>query len=293
MVKIAVTGSTGLIGSRIIELLKNDFEFVELTWPKFDITQKETIWDTLKNLNFDLLLHLAAYTNVDEAEEEPGKSSAFKINVEGTKNIFAAVIKRKKKFIYVSTDFVFDGKNPPYFENSIPNPLSYYAQTKLEGEKYVQQQAMIVRFSYPYRTYFKAKRDFFRVLKYWLEEKKGLGLVQDSLITPTFIDDIAFALKYLFLHYSPEIFHIVGGDALSPYEAGILIAKQFKLDKSLIKATTYQHYFGNKSKRPQFSEIKSKKNNFYRMKTFEEGLIEIKKQTMGGKRRKIDYEDGG
>src|SRR3989338_11444327 len=220
MLKIAITGSTGLIGSRIIELLKTDFEFIELVWPEFDLRKKDQIWKVLKDLNFDLLLHLAAYTNVDAAEKE--KNLAFEINVTGTKNIFEAVSRKKKKLIYISTDFVFDGKHPPFYEDSIPHPLSYYAQTKFEGEKIVKNRALIVRFSYPYRAKYEIKPDFVKKIKLSLEKKTTLPLISNSLITPTFIDDIALSMKHLFNNYSAEIFHIVGADSISPYQAGKL-----------------------------------------------------------------------
>lgn len=276
MLKVAITGSTGLIGSRIIELLQNDFEFIPLTEGEIDITKKDSVWNALEDLDFDILFHLAAYTNVDGAENE--KEKAWAVNVSGTKNIFEVVTQRKKKMIYVSTDFVFDGKNRPYYEESIPNPISYYAKTKYEGEKIVKKQAMIVRFSYPYRKIFEPKKDFVRSIKSQLKQEKSLVMVTDSSITPTFIDDITFAMKYLFKNFSPEIYHIVGADSLSPFEAGKIIAKTFRLDESLIQPTTYEEYFKHKAKRPQWSKIKSKKNNFYKMKTFEEGLKMIKNQ---------------
>ena len=99
--------------------------------------------------------------------------------------------------------------------------------------------------------------------------------MMDALITPTFIDDIAFAMKYLFQNFTPEIFHIVGANSLSPYDAGKLIAKTFHLDTNLILPTTYEEYSKGKAKRSRYSEIKSKKNTFYRMKTFEEGLRQL------------------
>lgn len=276
MLKIAITGSTGLIGSRIIELLKKDFEFIPLIEGQIDITKKDTVWSALKNQNFDIFFHLAAYTNVDGAEQE--RERAHRINIIGTKNVFTIVREKKKKFIYVSTDFVFDGKRPPFYENSIPHPLSYYAKTKYEGENIVKNQAMIVRFSYPYRTKYKLKSDFVKKIIMSLAKKKTLPLITDSLITPTFIDDIVLAMKYLLNNHTDEIFHIVGADSLSPYQAGILIAKMFNLDQKLITQTTFAKYLTKKAPRPQYSEIKSRKNNFYKMKTFEEGLAEVVKQ---------------
>jgi dTDP-4-dehydrorhamnose reductase len=102
MLKIAITGADGLIGSRIIELLNNKFQFIPLPSSLMDITNKDQVYQVLKETNFDLFLHLAAYTNVAQAEID--KDVCFKINVEGTKNVFQAVSFKKKKFIYISTD---------------------------------------------------------------------------------------------------------------------------------------------------------------------------------------------
>ncbi|MDO8610875.1 MAG: NAD(P)-dependent oxidoreductase [bacterium] len=276
MIKVAITGSTGLIGTRIIELLENDFDFIPILQSEIDITNKDDVKKKLESIDFDILLHMAAYTNVDNAEKE--KELAYSINVNGTKNIFEIVQNKNKKLIYISTDFVFDGKTSPYDENSKPKPVSYYGQTKLEGEKIVNNNAMIVRFSYPYRAVFDQKKDLVRGIKAMLEEKKPLQMVTDSVITPTFIDDIALSFKHLFNNYSPSTYHIVGADSLSPFETGKLVAKYFRLDESLIKPITCAVYFKNKAKRPQYSEIKSINNNFYKMRSFEEGLTEVVKQ---------------
>lgn len=281
MLKIALTGADGLVGSKIVELLKNDFEFIPLSQSMMDITNKEQVDSTLKNLDFDIFFHLAAYTNVPGAETN--KELCFKINVEGTKNVFDAVTQKQKKFVYVSTDFVFDGVTPPYDEDSIPNPIGVYASSKFEGEKIVNGNAMIVRIAYPYRANFDLKKDFFRTFKFYLENKKPLSMITDSLMTPTFIDDIAYGLKYLFNNYKPEIFHLVGNESISPYESAVKVAEIFNLDKSLIGKTTYEEYVKDKARLPQFATIKSKKNNFWKMKTFLEGLLEIKSQILNEK----------
>lgn len=280
MYKIAITGATGLVGSRIIELLNKDFEFIPLSQKLMDIANKEEVREVLKNLNFDLFLHLAAYTNVAQANKE--KELAYKINVEGTKNVFEQVLLKNKKFIYISTDFVFDGINPPYFEDSNPNPIGIYGKTKYQGETIVNpkkyKNSLIIRISYPYRTKFEKKQDFFRKFKNFLEEKKHLKTIENSLMTPTFIDDIVFGLKYLINNFSNDIIHLVGSESISPYNAAILIADKFNLDKGLISKITFEEYSKTKSGIPQFSVIKSKKNNFYKMKNFEEGINQIIKQ---------------
>ena len=276
MIKIALTGADGLVGSRIIELLNKDFEFIPLPQSSMDITNKEQVKVALKNLDFDIFFHLAAYTNV--AGAETNKDLCYKINVEGTKNVFDIVKAKNKKFVYISTDFIFDGNDPPYFEDSTPKPAGAYADSKYQGEKVVGNDGMIVRIAYPYRANFELKKDFFRTFKSYLEQKKPLNMITDSLMTPTFIDDIAYGLKYLFNNYSAEIFHLVGSQSLSPYDATTKVAEVFNFDKSLIGKTSFEEYIKNKPGLPKMADIRSKKNNFYTMKTFEQGLEDIKKQ---------------
>jgi len=270
MLKVALTGSEGMVGSRIVELLRNKIEFIPIKQAQMDITDKNKVASVLNSINFDIFLHLAAYTNVDAAEKN--KELAYRVNALGTQNIFEIVSLKKKKMIYISTGFVFDGDNPPYTEKSTPKPVSIYGETKYQGEQLLNNEAMIVRFDYPYRNEFNLKKDFVRGIIGALKEGKKLSMVTDSLITPTFVDDIAQGLHYLIYHYSPEIYHLVGKNCLSPYEAGISIAKICRLDLSLITGVTYSKYFAGKAKRPQFAKITSVKNTFTQMKSFEEGL---------------------
>ncbi|MFQ5452167.1 MAG: SDR family oxidoreductase [Candidatus Paceibacterota bacterium] len=274
--KIAATGLTGLIGSRIHELLKDEIDFVPLEEVSMDITDASAVHKTLHTTDFDILLHLAAFTDVDRAEVE--KDLAYRVNVAGTKNVFETVQNMGKKLIHISTDFVFDGKNPPYFEDSTPNPISYYGQTKYKAERLVQGKAMIVRPSYPYRATFLAKKDLVRSIVDVLRSGKRMYGITDQIITLTFIDDIALALKHLSTHYKPEIYHVIGQDSLSGYDAIMTICEVFGFDKSKVGKTTFDEFYRGKAPRPRNSIIKSKKNNFYPMKTFREGLEEIKKQ---------------
>lgn len=268
--KIAMSGSTGLIGSRIQELLYRDCEFVPLLQSSIDITDKEQVKKFIDQSDFDVFLHLAAYTDVNGAEKN--KELAKSVNVDATQNILDEVTAKGKQMIYISTDFVFDGTNPPYTEESVPNPLGYYAQTKYEGEQIMKDRGMIVRLSYPYRAFFEPKKDFVNALKAHMEKGTELYMVSDMSFTPTFIDDISFGLKHLFTHFSPEIYHLVGSSTLSPYESAMLIAKTYNLDTTHIHETTYDEYFKDKAPRPRYSEIISNKNNFRTMTPFEEGL---------------------
>lgn len=308
MSTILITGSTGLIGTRITELLGGKHTFIPLLQTEIDITDAQSVREKIAPLEFDILLHLAAYTNVDGAEQN--KELCRAINVDGTRHLFEISQEKKAKMIHISTDFVFDGKLsgakpemifseskrgplsndnkrsdfgvgakdpleiPSYIETSLPNPISYYGQTKYEAEQIVKDHAMIVRLSYPYRREFPEKRDFVRTVKHLLEQGKPLSMVTDSLITPTFIDDIVHGLDHLIAYYSPEVFHLVGADSMSPFDAGKMIAKAFGLNEGLIQPTTYAEYFKGKALRPQWARIVNT-NKEIKMKGFMDGLRQI------------------
>ncbi len=295
MKTVAITGSTGLIGSRIIELLSDRFDFIPLRVEDgVDITNKESLSLQLAARSFDYLLHLAAYTNVDKAETE--RELCHKINVEGTRNLLDICESKGAKMILISTDFVFDGlpipvnpsfgkvasksetegvkdgkgdslslaarssQLPQYSEDSVPHPLGYYAQTKYEAEQLVNGKGMIVRITTPYRDNFPGKRDIVRTIKSLLEEGKKVAMVADNLVVPTAIDDIALALGYLMEHFSPDIYHVVGPEAMSSYDLAMRIAGKWHLDKNLISKTTHTQYGHGKAPRPQYGNIVSRKN---------------------------------
>ena len=297
---VAITGSTGLIGSRIVELLSDKCDFIPLRQEDgIDITKLSALSSKLSALDFDFLLHLAAYTNVDGAESN--KDLCHNINVVGTQNLFDMCQMKGAKMVLFSTDFVFDGKRvsshpelsegshhkfqvpnsqinsnthlSTYVESSPCHPLSYYAQTKYESEQVVKDAAMIIRLTTPYRAVFEPKKDIVRSIKSLLEQGKVLTMITDNLIVPTYIDDIAYAVGHLITHYSPEIFHAVGTTAHSAYDMGQMIAKRWNLDVSLIKPTTYAEYsHGRAAARPQYAHIISTKDLGVKMKGFEEGL---------------------
>jgi dTDP-4-dehydrorhamnose reductase len=276
MKKVLITGAAGLVGSRIVELLDGKYAFIPLSSKDMDITDRDAVHERLSSLTYDAILHLAGYTNVDGAEKE--KETAYRINEQGTKNLVEMASSQKKQFIYISTDFVFDGNMPPYVETSDPHPISIYGDSKYKGELAVGKNGMIVRIAYPYRAQFDKKKDIVRILKSVLEAGKPLSMIGDSLMVPTFIDDIAGGLDYLLTQYESTVFHLVGKDALTPFDMAQQIAHTFKLDASLISKTSYDTYFAGKAKRPKKCDIRSIKNTFYAMSSLEEGLTIIKKQ---------------
>lgn len=300
--KILGTGLSGLVGSRIVELLK-DYEFENLSLETgVDILDKDDVFNRISNSKADIILHMAAKTDVDGCENDKKedqkilriqdvlqqekswrrKKTAWAVNVSGTKNIAHACEVNNKKIIYISTDFVFDGEKESYSEEDLPNPVNWYAKTKYEGEKVIESLSspfLIIRLAYPYRARFE-RNDFFRAMLNRLKNNQPVTAVTDHIFSPTFIDDFSHALDLIFKENPQGIIHVVGSQNLSPYDAALLIAKHFNLDRSLISKTTRKDFFKNRAQRPFKLALKNDKIRKLGigMKTFEEGLLEIKKQ---------------
>jgi dTDP-4-dehydrorhamnose reductase len=284
--KILGTGLSGLIGSRIAELLSNKYQFEDLSLDTgVDITDQKIVDKKISTSSADIILHMAAITDVDGCEKEKDKkkeSLSWKVNVEGTKNITKAAGKYDKKIILMSTDFVFDGTNPPYDEDSIPNPINWYAKTKLESERLVMSQNIdniTVRTSFPYRSEFK-QIDIIRYFLNRLKNKQKVRAIDDWVITPTFIDDITYALDKLITLKKNGVFHIVGSSSHTPFEIANITADKFSLDNSLIERVKLDDLFINKAPRPKNLITKNDKITKLgiKMKNFIEGIEEIKKQ---------------
>lgn len=288
--KIAIIGSTGLVGSRVTEILKEKHQIEELNSSTgFDITDVDSV-SSLQESDAEIVIHLAAKASVDGCEEDKPlgeKGDAWKMNVEGVKNVADVCLSSSKKLVYISTDFVFDGKKPPgekYTEKDTPNPINWYAQTKYEGEKIVQQLKspwIIARIAYPYRATYEKKNDFVKTIKERLENGSTLVGVTDHIFCPTFIDDIARALDTLIKKDASGIFHVTGSECLSPFDAVKTIAMTFGLDTSNIEVGSRGEFFVGKAPRPYNLALDNGKITDLgaKMKTFEEGLRVIKNQS--------------
>ena len=148
--KILITGSSGMLGVDLSKELKEDYDVsgsdvvrrsssVVRNFYEGDITDKENISKILADVKPGIVIHSAAYTDVDGCELN--KDRAYKINFEGTKNIAYACKEAETILIYISTDFVFDGKKKsPYTEEDKPNPLSIYGDSKLKGEDFIRKE---------------------------------------------------------------------------------------------------------------------------------------------------------
>jgi len=287
--KIFTIGGSGLVGSRITDLLKEKkYEIDDLSLRNgVDITNPSSL-DVIKNdTEHEVVLHLAAKADVEGCELDRTlgeKGAAFRINAGGTQNVAEACFVSKKKLLYISTDFVFDGKKElpyKYKENDTPNPVNWYAMTKYKGEEVVEKSGVdyaILRIAYPFRAdEFPLKKDFVHAIMGRLTNNQPITAVTDHIMTPTFIDDIAFAIDVVINNNAQGIYHIVGSQSLTPYDAFMLMADHFGYNKSLISKTTREEFFKGKAPRPFNLSISNAKIEQLgvKMRSFEEGLTQI------------------
>jgi dTDP-4-dehydrorhamnose reductase len=287
------TGLSGLVGSRVVELMSPEFSFENLSLETgVDITDKSSVDSYFGHSDASWVFHMAAYTDVQTAENDRPKgesSTAWKVNVLATENIVANCRKFRKKLLYVDTDYAFDGKKSEYTEADTPNPLGWYARTKYEGAKRVLAlggQGLVIRIANPYRAHpvglsaQPGKKDFVHKILERLESRQTVIAPTDQLFTPTFVDDIAYALRALIQADTSGIYHVVGSSGLSPFDGATLIAQIFGYDTALVKSSTFKEMFASRAPAPQYAFLKNDKIRRLgiSMRTFAEGLTEVKKQ---------------
>jgi dTDP-4-dehydrorhamnose reductase len=284
--EILATGLSGLVGTRIQELLSDYYDFTDVSLTtNIDITHEEDVERIFTQSQTDTVLHMAAKTDVDSCEDDKilgDEGAAWVVNVIGTQNVVSAAKKTGKRLIYISTDFVFDGTKEFYTEEDEPNPVCWYAVTKFEGEKIVlsaSSDATVIRISYPYLALSTGKKDFVQRIREVLASGKEVRGLTDHVFTPTFIDDIAFGLRVFLDTPNPGIFHLVGSSSMTSFEGLHMIAKAFQLPEC-ITATTRKDYFRGRAFRPFQLALKNGKIRKLGItpSTFAEGLDIIKKQ---------------
>lgn len=277
------TGLSGLVGSRVTALML-EFTFENLSLETgVDITNKTSVDTYFAKSDAPWVFHLAAYTDVQGAEKD--HDTSWKVNVLATENIVSNCKTLGKKLVYIDTDYAFDGTKKSYSEDDTPNPLGWYAKTKSEGAKRVLAlgaQGLVIRISNPYRARPVGKKDFVHKMLERLQAGQPITGATDQLFTPTFIDDIAEALKKLIRINASGIYHVVSSPALSPYEAGLAIADVFGYDTSLVQKGTFAAMFAGRAPAPQYAALTNDKISALgiSMHSFAAGIAEVKKQEL-------------
>lgn len=256
--KVLVTGAKGMLGQDLCPILEDVGCFViETDKDNLDILDNEKVYEALKEVHPDLVVHCAAYTDVDKAEED--LKTAEMINVTGTENVAEACGKLGITLVYISTDYVFDGTtDEPYTPEDRPNPLNNYGMTKYEGEEAVRslcEKYYIARTSWLYGHH--GKNFVETMIK--ASERQELKVVDDQIGCPTWTVELANGiLKLLSMPYGT--YHVCGSGKTSWYGFAKEIFKQMNLDVNLTACTSEE--FPRPAKRPKNSVMEN--NNICR-----------------------------
>ena len=208
---------------------------------KMDVSVAVEVEAIFNAFNPDIVINCAAYTNVDRSEIN--KELAYNTNVKGLRNI----IKNSHPSTYIiqiSSDYVYDGKNPPYIESDHTHPLNYYGKTKLEAENILRgsnRSYLILRPNMLYGNELNSKANFFAWIYSQLNKNKSIKVVNDQISNPTYINDmVKIVFQGILMNYS-GILNVGSEDSLSRYDFAISVAKIFNFNVNLIEpvSTTY------------------------------------------------------
>ncbi len=251
--KVFVTGAKGQLGYDVVNSLeKEGFSYLATDLDTLDITNEAAVKKAIWDYSPDVIIHCAAYTAVDKAEDE--RELCYKVNVLGTKYIAEACAKIDAKMIYISTDYVFDGEGDKPFEVcDKPNPINYYGQTKYEGELEVQSlltKYIIIRISWVFGS---NGNNFVKTMLRLGKEHDEIAVVADQVGSPTYTYELAKLIVDMTRNDKYGIFHATNEGFCSWYEFACEIFKQAKLDVKVNPIKTEE--YPTKAKRPKNSRL--------------------------------------
>jgi dTDP-4-dehydrorhamnose reductase len=226
--RVLVTGGHGQLGRALLRTAPAGMEVVALGSSDCDVTDPATVRAIVARIEPELIVHCAAWTDVDGCERHPER--AWRVNALGAQHVATACAEAGAVLVYISTNYVFDGeRDEPYHEFDRPNPLSVYGASKLAGEEVVRAlcpRHAIVRTAMLYDAH---SRNFVTTVLRLAREQPRLRMVADQYGNPTFVDDLARALWQLVVQPAYGTFHLVNQGAASWYEWAVAVLELLDL----------------------------------------------------------------
>ena len=238
MKTLLITGAYGQLGDACVKFLKNNYNItLSGVSPSdggvhLDIRSKSSIKKVLSDIDPDVILNLAALTDVDGCELDP--QQAKDINFSGVKNLCRDF---NGHFIQISTDYVFDGKSGPYSEEDEPNPKSVYGKTKLFADNWLldnYSKSTIIRTNILYSYTKRTKASFLKWVVDSLSDDQNIKVVNDQWNNPTWTESLSSVIYKIIDNQAFDLYHYGDRDILNRFDFSILISKVFNLDSSLI-----------------------------------------------------------
>ena len=242
--RILITGTNGLLGGFLVpELLLHGhavyasglgscrlplmYEGKRAVYEPMDITDALNVESVVSHIQPDCIIHAAAMTQADDCEKDP--VTCWTINVTATRFLIAAAKRCGARFLYVSTDFVFDGLHGPYAEEAPTGPVNYYGCSKLAAEKAVQESGLDWSIARTVLVYGHSDNMARSSLMSWVSAKLSAGesirVVDDQVRTPTYAGDLATGIRLMIEKKATGIYHLSGKDVLTPYDMAVMTAQ--------------------------------------------------------------------
>jgi len=268
--RVLVTGANGQLGYDVVRRLKEEsIEHTGATREDFDLRNENQVKEFIVKYNPDVIVHCAAYTNVDKAEDE--RELCYNVNVMGTRYIAETAKEINAKMLYISTDYVFNGEGEEPFEvTDEPDPINYYGQTKYEGELEVQkllEKYFIVRTSWVFGI---NGDNFVKTMLKLGKERDEISVVADQVGSPTYTYDLAGLIVEMIKTDKYGIYHATNEGYCSWYEFAKEIFEVAGIDVKVKPVGTEE--FPTKAERPRNSRLSKESlvnNNFDKLKRFD------------------------
>ncbi|MEN9571134.1 MAG: hypothetical protein RL172_2365 [Bacteroidota bacterium] len=291
--KIMITGANGLVGQHLLQTLTSEGKHSVIAtgrgpcrlsiaasqsfvYDELDITDAMAVHQCIYKYKPELIIHATAMTQPDPCELD--KVACWLVNVTATRFLIDAAMAVQARFLFLSTDFVFDGLNGPYHENDETGPVNYYGSSKLAAENAVMHSGLhwaIVRTVLVYGDILAGTRsNIVSWVKQNLTAGKPIKVVNDQVRTPNYVQDLVNGLLLVAEKNATGIFHISGQEVLTPYDMALAVANYMQLDKNLmtqVNAST----FTQPAQRPLktgFVIDKAKSQLGFRPISFKQGL---------------------
>ena len=290
--KVLITGANGFLGYYLTKQLLGEYYEVIATgkgenrlpfyegkhfkYVAMDFTDPFAVHDVFEKHKPGLVVHAGAMSKPDDCEQNQWQ--AYLTNVEGTITMLLNAAEQKSFFVFISTDFIFDGEKGMYSEDDNPGPVNFYGKTKMEAEDAVKEYEYdwtIVRTVLVYGKPAAGRGNILSVVKEKLEKGEEYSVFDDQVRTPTYVGDLASGIVSVLEKRATGIYHLSGMNVLTPYEMACKTADYLGLNKSLIKKVTATEII-QAAKRPVktgFIIAKARKELGYAPIPFEEGLM--------------------
>lgn len=273
--KILITGANGFLGYYLVKQLLEKGIYVIATgkgdgrlpfsyhsnfiYREMDFTDPFRVQDVFKEINPDVVIHSGAMSKPDECELKQWE--AYLVNVEGTLSVLLNAAEYKSHFIFLSTDFVFDGEKGMYAEDDVVNPVNYYGKTKLEAEDAVKEYEhdwTIVRTITVYGKTHSGRASFPELIKEKLLKGESYQIFNDQFRTPTYVEDLCSGIISIIRKKAIGIYHLSGTDILTPYQMALRVAAYLNADSSQLRHVTASE-FSQPAARPKKTGFKIEK----------------------------------